>query len=555
MVFSSGSAVAAAPSGISTFLFGQGAVGAYGPQIPSAGLFGTGGIESVLGADIANLIPSMGSLQGIFAGFGMGSMLGSLIANSAAQRTNAMIGAGLGSLLLGPLGGLIGGGIGGLIGPGDSVQGYGFRLQSSGWGPDAAPTNQMANSLLPVSRQFYNESGAQMFAAADQLVAATNAYLSQRGLTVGGVSVVGGNRNGADYSWADAGSLTEAFTRLRFGASGDSTLNTALAGKTFSDLSGLQAFVEGFRQVQDLITSLTADAVPAFTQQLRAVNDNFDAAVAKAREYGLAENGLAVARARAIADLNAQRAETLRQTDASLAIRRLTAGGNGLDTDLARQTEAARQEVDNFTRSIDALALSAADRAARLVQLEEVQAAERAAIISRYGEQAAQALRAAGGSIRQYLDGLTTGSAAGASPTDRLASAQAAFDRDRTLAFGGDRDAPGRITQSADALLAAGRDVYASGSGFQDLLGSVRSGLANLPVVQSYDAMMAGALAAIQQAITSGTLNTQTVILPSGNVVQLAGGLDLSAVANALGVTNQTLVNTLQSLNIGFHGV
>lgn len=287
--------------------------GAYGPaslaQLQGAGMIGTG---ASLGA----------ALGGVGAGFGAGMLLNNLVGGN---QTGGMVGSGLGAaagvaasllipgvgavigpLLAGLLGGAGGGMLGGLFGPGPSVQGYGFRLQSAGWGPDAAPTNSMAPALLPIDRTFYNESGAQMFAAADQLVAATNAYLAARGLTVGGVSVVGGNKNGADYSWADAGNLNEAFTRLRFGAANDNQLAGALTGKTFSDLGGLQQFVEGFSAVRDTIRALTETPAQALARQLEAIGKQFDDLSAKAKEYGLSEEGLADARQKALDAVKAQ---------------------------------------------------------------------------------------------------------------------------------------------------------------------------------------------------------------------------------------------------------
>lgn len=296
--------------------------GAYGPaslaQLQGAGMIGTG---ASLGA----------ALGGVGAGFGAGMLLNNLVGGN---QTGGMVGSGLGAaagvaasllipgvgavigpLLAGLLGGAGGGMLGGLFGPGPSVQGYGFRLQSAGWGPDAAPTNSMAPALLPIDRTFYNESGAQMFAAADQLVAATNAYLAARSLTVGGVSVVGGNKNGADYSWADAGSLEEAFTRLRFGAANDNTLGSALSGRTFSGLGDLQAFVEGYSQVRDTIAELTDTHAEKLDRALEAVNKQFDDLAAKARTYGLAEDGLAQARERA---LQATRNASSEQADALL---------------------------------------------------------------------------------------------------------------------------------------------------------------------------------------------------------------------------------------------
>lgn len=307
-------------SGIGSSIFGTaGTVGGSFADLGGITIAGTAGTPGLLGTYGTSLMGgSQLTLGGAFGSIGGGlaisSLLNSALGRSSAQSTNGMIGSGLGGLagflIGGPLGGLIGGTLGGLggglIGPGESVRGYGFRLQSAGWGPDATPTNEMASSLLPISRQFYNDSGAQMFAAADQLVAATNAYLAARGLTVGGVSVVGGNKNGADYSWADAGNLNEAFTRLRFGAANDNQLAGALTGKTFSDLGGLQQFVEGFSAVRDTIRNLTETPAQKLARQLEEIGKQFDDLSAKAKEYGLSEEGLADARQKALDAVKAQ---------------------------------------------------------------------------------------------------------------------------------------------------------------------------------------------------------------------------------------------------------
>jgi hypothetical protein len=69
--------------------------------------------------------------------------------------------------------------------------------------------------------------------------------------------------------------------------------------------------------------------------------------------------------------------------------------------ELARQWEITAADLGQ--QLDEARKTEAADKAARLVALEEVQAAERAAIIERYGEQAAQALRQAGASVSEAL--------------------------------------------------------------------------------------------------------------------------------------------------------
>jgi tape measure domain-containing protein len=516
----------------------------------TAGLFNLGG-TSLMGGSALTL---GGALSGIGGGFAAGNLLNSLLGRSSAQQTNGMIGSALGSvggfLLGGPLGGLLGGalggGLGGLFGPGESVQGYGLRLQSSGRGPDNTDIDAMGDRLLPIDRRYYNESGAAAFQQADALVAAVNAYLSANGLQVGGVSIIEGNKNGA-------ANLSQGFAQLRFGSAEDTRLNSFLTGQTFDDPAKLQAAVDGFNAAAAAIDALGAEAVPAFTASMQAINDNFDAAGEQARKYGLAEDNLTAARAKAVAALERQRTETLRQSTLSLNVRYMRALGMDGSADLAAQAEAARVELEAFGAQLDALAVTAAERADLLTRLQAVQAAEAAKIIADQAQATRDAWIAAGSSIRAYLDGLATGTAAGASPTDRLAAAQTAFERDRVLSVGGDRDALGRITGSADALLSAGRDMYASGPAFQALVESVRTGLSNLPQVQSYDAQQAASLAAIQAAIQSGVLNTATTILPGGNIVQIAGGLNFAGVEAALAALHASTVAGFGALNASAH--
>ncbi len=488
--------------------------GAYGPaSLAQLQAFGGGGLFGGTGATFGSLLGGAG------AGFGAGMLLnsvlggnqtGGMVGSGAGALAGAALGSiipGIGTLIGGLLGGAAGGGLGGLFGPGESVRGYGLRLQSAGWGADGAPSNAMADQLMPIDYRYYNESGKAVFAQAEQVVAATNAYLAQRGLQVGGVSIIGGNKNGADYSWADAGSVEEAYTRLRFASVDNADLTRSLEGKTFSGLDKLAQWVDGLLTAQAEIDKLGTEPVPAFTQQIDAISAAFNKATETARTYGLAEDNLATERARQIAALEAQRTETLRQGEVALAVRRLTAAGNIEAAELARHTEAARQETRAFTEQLEALAIAAAEKSRLLVELEETQAAERAAIIERYAQQARDALLRTGGAIRTYIDGLRAGASGGASPTDRLVEAQNAFGRDLALARGGDGDALSRITQTADTLLAAGRGMYASGTDFQALRQFVISSLENLPATQSYDAQI---LAELQRL--GGSIDVQVGI-------------------------------------------
>jgi hypothetical protein len=87
-----------------------------------------------------------------------------------------------------------------------------------------------------------------------------------------------------------------------------------------------------------------------------------------------------------------------------------------------------------------------------------------------------------GAAIRAYLDRMSTSDPT-ASPTDRFAAAQGLFGRDLDLARTGDAEALARITSSADSLLGAGRDRFASSPEFQAIKSMVVSSLQSLPAV------------------------------------------------------------------------
>lgn len=535
-----------------------------GAMAGSPGMLGTFG-TSLMGGSSLTL---GGAFSGIGMGMGAGSLINSLLGRSSAQQTNGMIGSALGSiggfLIGGPIGGLIGGALGGfgggLFGPGQPNHGFGFAVRANG-GNDGWATG----TGLQITDPSYDEQGRAVFEQGTQLVNSLNEFLAANKLTVYGARAIGGSRHGmGGLGYGEAASFQELLASFTFGSSANAGLNTYLNTQRFDDPAKLAAAVQGFSAAEAAIAALTAEAIPAFTQQMTAVNEQFDAAVEQARKYGLSETALATARAKALAALEAQRTETLRQTRLSLGVRYLTAIGREDDAALLARTETAAQEVRALTESLTALGIAAADQVNDINTLLAVQAAEQQKILEDQTKAAREEWTRFGQSIRGYLDGLASGTAAGASPTDRLAAAQATFTRDRTLAFGGDRDALGRITQSADALLGAGRDVYASGGGYQALLSQVVTGLSSLPVVQSYDAAMTAALEAIAGTISGDALLTS--LSSNGNIVQISGGASLQPVVNALGDVVDSLdvgmagvwqntANTVDTLLVGFDGV
>ena len=477
-------------AGANSFLFGQGAVGALGPQIPTAGLLGSGG--------------SM-SLGALGAGFGAGMFTNSLLGGN---QTGGMIGSGLGSLagmalgsLIGMpflgaiLGGAGGGGLGGMFGPKESVKGWSYAIKAAN--PDPSFGETFGDRLI-MDDIFYNDSGREQFDQANAMIAQINEYISSRGLTLSGARAVGGNKNGPDSSWGGAASFADAFATFQFGSKDNEGLAAGLVGRSFDDPAKLQEYVEGFLEIQEVIRQLTTEALPEYTVSMQNINDSFANARERAVELGASIDGMAEAQARAVSELENARTETLRQISTSMEYRKLMAQGRNEEADLLRQQEDARLELQAFEMQLKSLALTAEDVANRLAYMEEVQAMERAAIIARYAEQANQELNRAiekiiqaGGNIRQYLDGLISTDQGGMSITDQFANAQTIYNRDLELAKINDLDALGRITESANNLLEAGRGMFASSPEFHAIREGIIASLSDLPAVKSYDQRIA----------------------------------------------------------------
>jgi tape measure domain-containing protein len=278
--------------GIGTSIFGSAGT-AVGPLAEivgaSPGLLGLGGTSLLGGSSL--------SLGGAFGGVGLGLGAGTLVngllgGNQLGGTIGSGLGAAAGFLVGGPLGslvgGAIGGGIGGLFGNSkQSSRGYSYALTGQG-------------TTLGLTQEYYNEQGKAAFDEANQTNAAVNQYLAQRGLQVSGIRAVGGNRFGTgNLGLGEAGSYNEAFQSLRFTAN-DNRLNAALANREFAGANPLQQYVEGFYTLEQTLADLTDGPTEKLAKQIEAINAQFDALTNKAREYGLAEDGLSAARQRAI---------------------------------------------------------------------------------------------------------------------------------------------------------------------------------------------------------------------------------------------------------------
>lgn len=369
--------------------------------VSNGGILDNLGIGNLLGNGSGFLGLESGLTGGqLFGGIGLGVGLGSLANGLVGGNTlGGGIGSLLGTLALGPLGGIAGGLLGGLFGPGQAHHGYAWTLGSAN-GNGGTPADQISF----VGKSNVDPVAQQQFAQEQQQIAAFNVWMRQQGLNVWGRYIVGGNND--PNLEKDAASWGAGFGALGFGAN-DNRLNTALAlhnSATFASPDELQSFVTGFQQFIGAFDSLAKAPLGEYAAAVKSLNDTYDAAIAKAKEYALAEGDLTAERDRRAVELQAQRDRQARGITAGLTVRYDRAKGLNEDADLLAFDTAADAERIALKQQIDALGLTGTQYAAeRIVQIEQTLAAERLAIVERYAADS----RAAGQSL---LVGLTIGS-------------------------------------------------------------------------------------------------------------------------------------------------
>jgi hypothetical protein len=144
--------------------------------------------------------------------------------------------------------------------------------------------------------------------------------------------------------------------------------------------------------------------------------------------------------------------------------------------------------------------------------------------------------------INDYLNGLKIGSLSTLSPEQQLAAARSQFQSQLGLAQGGDRDALGSITQTADALLNVAKSFFASSAGYAQIYDLVNSSLSQLSA-----GLGGGATALTAGPVSFGALAT----IPSAPV-------SFAAPSSASGSANDNRANfaELASVNAsGFNAV
>ena len=444
---------------------GTGADGAalYGPATPSAvSAVGTG--------------PTLGGfVGGVGLGVGVGSMAGNLAAGGNSYRQqNAMTGAavgalsgavigsiipGVGTMIGGAVGGLVGGVGGGMLGPSHSFSGGGVDFFI---GPDG----KLAIGATGGKR--WDAQGAM--SASQQIVDQVNAQMAAAGIRFGGSGKAG------SYNVGDAGPSTYvgALAYQSRNLMSDDP-NTQIALNTLGGRGGLDEAVKSAQWVQQTYDPLikAARASDAFTRSLEAIHDQYDTAITKAAQLGLAEGELASARDKAIDTLTKERDLNVRAISSGLTVRELRNGGNSQQADLTAFDTQAAQETYNLKKQLLDLGQTDAYVSSEMIRLEKVQTDERLAIQKNYvdaaiAQEEARAQTANGtiASLVNYAHGLRYGGGSTLTPEQKLAEASQQFDAVSSSAIAGNYGSLQQIQSYSDALLSASRDVNGSGTGY-----------------------------------------------------------------------------------------
>ena len=518
-----GAATGAAASPAAASLFSGGSGGGISQNVFSLAqslggdLFGTGGIGGGLNAFGANLgfssgapailpgaagaagpggtVPAAGSifgtttftqfLGGVGAGFAAGSLLNGLVGGNPVGGTigsgiGSLGGAAIGSLFGGPLiGGLIGGAagglFGGLFGGGDpNVNSSGALVADASGGlsgifSDAqaggsaetgtAVAQALANTLIALDAEVAPQFRGQNLARVGFTGTGGNtAFLkSQQAGVVDG-------RNVVKFGQGEAG-LSQAFERFINDALSTGVISVSDENRRLIELAatGTGDFVENLEELisrsQQFNAGLEALArsqedVNEAERALEAIGEAFDELASEAEFLGRSLSEVEAARQKAITDFTEGFVTSIQD--------QLLAFEDPLALQL-RQLERAQEER---IEAAEALGVS-------LVEIERLNALERARVVEQFGSQANDTLEAI----------LISQQASSSSPlplSESLGNAQARFDQLLGQAAGGDAAAREDLGGAANNLLDLLRDRFASSSEFFSRRDTVLSGIASV---------------------------------------------------------------------------
>lgn len=236
--------------------------------------------------------------------------------------------------------------------------------------------------------------------------------------------------------------------------------------------------------------------------------------------------------------------------DAKLALEKAAADRS---LDFQNRLFAATNDFETLEGQLKAFDRAAIQERARevetggqaIVDLEAAQAAERFNVIRDYNKKIVadteatakaqrDALNSAAKSIIDYVKNLSAGQSSTDSPQNVFNASQAAYFAKLALAQGGNVDAQSTVTQDAENYRLAARALFASGTGYQDILLAIKTQLLALPAVQTTTDPVLQAMRDVLKSINDGNATQATDTTLQGMIKTAIDAGNASAIASAL---------------------
>ena len=515
--------------------------GMMGPVLPATAL-GPMGMGTTLGS----------LLGGAGAGFGAGMLTSSLVgAQRGTVGPGGMIGAGggamagaligsvipgIGTLAGGLIGGAIGGGGGAMFGPTKS------GMASRAGGDVFLGTDANGQLVITGARGKRFDEGAARAEVQAQLDA-INAQIGTRGLSFAGAGQAAVGFGAASGSPREL-SLTSLVGQLRGGNANQMT--------AFGTVAGRGGNLEQALQAADFITQIfeplgrAESKTGAFTLAMEALTKTYDEAISKARDLGLSESDLSARRAERVAQLEADRARDVSIIDRTLGARRATLAGDTRGASLTQFDLQAEAENRAFRDQLRNLGFDEAgqDFARRMVELEQIVADERLAVMRQFNDQMGAQAEQIGaqaekmrGIARGLLEQLTLGDLGGMAPEARFGAGLSMLNDARgALADGATVEELAEFSRVAQNVLPIAKDFLGISSNYAELVADVSRTLRTASPGSD-----PANLGAILEASLNGSDRVEMAILSTGQS-QTAVLESLKALLSRLTAQNEALL-------------
>lgn len=522
--------------------------GVFQPIHPGTALLDSMGINAGQGS-LSSL--TWGQLiGGVGLGFGAGSLLGGFIQRAFNKvGPGPMIGSGvgavggtiIGSLLGGPvLGGLIGGLLGGFGGglfgprPKNPFSATGLTISDDG--------------LLAVGRTFSQlVDTTQEVATLTEQVDQINAFLKERSLKIANAAsydeynqyrLIGGTSGvWLNFGYGDGrpGSLEDAFGELRFTSGTNARLDKYLSGRSFASFDELRQKVDDVTSFIDTLEPMLLAlgkfdkyyGTGTLAEQLKSLNEQYDKAIAIAKDMGESEAALTAARAAAIEITKAAADQAIADTNADLSARWWAAKAvndndqrMAFDASLMAFDVKAKAERDQFSDQLLSI-LGEAGRTSQqyleqMALLDAVHYQERLALLKRYNDatieadkqRAQSAALSAVSSLATFSKSLAYSALSPLSQTDQYGKAWSDFITAKQAIASGDFEAMAGFSDTATTFLNASRAIYGSGYQYAQDYAAVQAVLQSVATMKPEDVVASAikAAEATQTATLGGLL-------------------------------------------------